>query len=1412
MSKVTSSHSPATSETPASITLRSTSRIVLVVLVLSLLALMVWHLNQETRQQLESQRQLDMAYASQLADHLSLNMRLKASVAQAFMHPFQTPPATPEQMDELLSSLRTVFASIERVAWLNSQGVVIHNSDVTSAHPAFIRYMLQRGKNEPFFYTFSTDDNGHICLLLRHSPASDSGYWVLRMDTSLLSEWLKEHMTDSYRWFLEDSEQQRIIASDKSSSTDSHATPLTAKVIAQTTHLTPLKGSDWHLRSLFDEQAASVKLLPQQLGKLLIFFACAVLTLGALYRLVHEQRSLLALNSASRRYLLQAGSVLGAIEERVLVTDLHGQLQYLNPQAEDMFGLSNRNAADWHLLKLMPRLDPMLLHDNGLYNSAGSDLVEIRQNGKPHLYNITRSDLTENNKQIGFVWVLRDVTEEQRASQVLQETRRRYQDIFDGTGTALCVLDLTELQRYLQEHDIGSPEALTRWLDDDPKHHEQISRRLNLTESNDVALSMFGADLNRQVWQHLFNNGLIRPDSLRMQLLHTLLNGGGVVEMEKRITTREGQIRHLWLLLRLPEEVDELQAVTLSISDITNRKLIENSLIERERFWSDVVNAVPDTIYVHDLSERRVLYSNNHLGPQLGYNQDEINKLGENFWVKILHPDDTELYQRMHNSQRVMGDDVLMQCELRWRHRDGNWRWFDIREQALARDSNGLVSRMIGVAKDITEQINRSESLLASEQRYRLLAESISDVIISTDAQLKINYVSPSVLSVLGYETEWIHEHGLFSLATNVKQIEGASALLERVRTAMGDPQRMSELRVQFQSQVFVFDCLHADGHTIPIELRLLPMWDDNGRLEGLLGIARDISLQRRAEKDLRMAATVFEHSTAAIMVTDPVGYIVQINDAFTRVTGYTSEQIIDKMPSILAVDNPQNSQFNYITRQLQHQGSWEGELLLRRKNEETFPAWVGITAVRDDDGDLVSYVGFFSDISERKANEQRIHRLAYYDPLTQLPNRTLFQDRLHTALQLAELNQEWVALMFLDLDRFKPINDSLGHAAGDRMLKEVAQRLNLCIESQDTVARMGGDEFTLLLHSQSQRETALNRAIHVGEQILLRLAQPFVLEGREFFVSASVGIALSPQDGNELSQLMKNADTAMYHAKERGKNNFQFYQADMNASALQRIELESDLRHALAQDEFHLAYQPQFSSDGKHLTGVEVLLRWKHPQRGYVSPSDFIPVLEELGLVVQVGDWVLHRACRQMAQWHDIGIQVPKISVNLSARQFSEGDLNLRIAEVLRQSGIPAGTLELEITESILMEDVASAMHTLAELKKLGIFIAIDDFGTGYSSLNYLKQFPLDVLKIDRSFVDNVPHGEKDAQIARAIIAMAHSLDLTVIAEGVENQAQLDFLRIHNCDEVQGYLLGRPMSARQFTALFSNHALFMLS
>ncbi|MGO4004607.1 sensor domain-containing protein [Pseudomonas fluorescens] len=996
-----------------------------------------------------------------------------------------------------------------------------------------------------------------------------------------------------------------------------------------------------------------------------------------------------------------------------------------------------------------------------------------------------------------------------RRQRQLLEGRRRYQDIFDGTGVALCVMDLSGLRSAFERARLQNLEQLRACLDNSAQR-QQLLQELRITEVNQVALHLLGVQSSEHAWKLLIEGTPLDDNSIGNLLLEAVFRQQSTLETEIKLKDRDGREQHLWLVVRLPHEQHDFRAVILSINDITSRKLVELSLLEREGFWSDVVRTVPDHLYVQDVISQRMIFSNHHLGQTLGYNKTELHQMGEYFWEILLHPEDAELYHRMRQEQRQTGYRQLMQCQLRFRHRDGKWRCFDIREQALARDPHEQVTRIIGVAKDVTDQIAASESLRDSEQRYRMLAESISDVIISTNSRLSLNYVSPSAQAVLGYDADWIFHNGWQSIVANPQQLTGIYSLMDRVSKALNNPEQLAQLRSQVQTQLFLFDCLRADGRKIPIELRLVLVWDDAGTFEGVLGVGRDISQQRRAEKDLRMAATVFEHSTSAILITDPAGYIVQANEAFSRVSGYEVAQVLDQLPNMLTVDEQQEAHLRYVLKQLHQHNTWEGEVWLKRRSGEHYPAWVGITAVLDDEGDLASYVCFFSDISERKASEQRIHRLAYYDALTHLPNRTLFQDRLHTALQTAQRQKSWVVLMFLDLDRFKPINDSLGHAAGDRMLKDMATRLLGCVDDDDTVARMGGDEFTLLLQPRATREQALNRAINVAEQILASLVRPFVLEAREFFVTASIGIALSPQDGNELSQLMKNADTAMYHAKERGKNNFQFYQADMNASALERLELESDLRHALEQNEFVLYYQPQFSGDGKRLTGTEALLRWRHPRRGLVPPGDFIPVLEELGLVVDVGDWVISEACRQLKTWHQAGVRVPKVSVNISTRQFSDGQLGNRIANILRDIGLPPACLELELTESILMREVSEAMQILAGLKNLGLSIAVDDFGTGYSSLNYLKQFPIDVLKIDRTFVDGLPSGEQDAQIARAIIAMAHSLNLAVIAEGVETHEQLEFLREHDCDEVQGYLFGRPMPAARFEAQFSNDALFV--
>ena len=450
-------------------------------------------------------------------------------------------------------------------------------------------------------------------------------------------------------------------------------------------------------------------------------------------------------------------------------------------------------------------------------------------------------------------------------------------------------------------------------------------------------------------------------------------------------------------------------------------------------------------------------------------------------------------------------------------------------------------------------------------------------------------------------------------------------------------------------------------------------------------------------------------------------------------------------------------------------------------------------TPLKSADNRVFRMVLLYTDITERRAAAQEIERLAFFDSLTGLPNRVLLKDRLNQMLTRAGRHKEKVALLFIDLDRFKEVNDTLGHGSGDLLLQVVAERLISCLRTSDTVARLGGDEFVVLLEGVDDREGVME----VAAKLLAAMAQPIQLFDREIYSGGSIGISLYPYDGDNVDTLFKNADTAMYHAKEQGRNTYRFYSSDMHTSALELLTLNSYLRHALERDELSLVYQPQLSFLTGELVGVEALIRWKHPDLGLIAPDRFIPLAEETGLIIPIGTWVLKQACYQAAQWINQGLKPVRVAVNLSAKQFRNPGLVATVRALLEQSGLPAHLLELELTEGMLIENIASTLETLKALKAMGVTLAIDDFGTGYSSLSYLKHFPLDRLKIDRSFVLEMAEKSGDsAAIVQAIIALAHSLKLTVIAEGVERQDQVEFLKQHCCDEMQGFLFSRPLTS----------------
>lgn len=570
-----------------------------------------------------------------------------------------------------------------------------------------------------------------------------------------------------------------------------------------------------------------------------------------------------------------------------------------------------------------------------------------------------------------------------------------------------------------------------------------------------------------------------------------------------------------------------------------------------------------------------------------------------------------------------------------------------------------------------------------------------------------------------------------------------------------------------------------------------------------LAGLAALLTRLGRAERSeaaaaarARLLTEVFENSGEAIVVTDAANRIIDINAAFTRLTGYARDEVLGQNPSILSAGRLSADDYHAMWESIQREGCWQGEIWDRRKDGSCYPKLLTIATLRDAQGAITHYIGSFTDISERKAAEDRINHLAHHDALTGLPNRLGLSDRLDQALAAARRDRQRLAVMFIDMDRFKAINDSLGHPVGDQLLVEVARRIKHCVRESDVVARFGGDEFVVV--ATGIADAAVTTASTLAEKIQRLLAQPYPISDHALHSTPSIGIGIFPDDGADADTLMKNADTAMYHAKARGRNNFQFFTAAMNAQAAERQQLESSLHQALRNGEFLLHFQPQVEALSGKVTGFEALARWNHPQQGLVPPLKFIPVAEETGLIEPLGDWVLDAACAQLRAFRQQGWPGLTMAVNLSAHQLRQVDLVPRVAAVLASHELDGAALELEVTESAAMDDPEASIRILSALRAMGVRVAIDDFGTGYSSLAYLKRLPIDCLKLDRSFVMDIETDANDAAICKATIALAHSLGLLVVGEGVETQAQYQFLKELGCDTLQGYYFSKPLPAEE--------------
>ncbi len=701
-----------------------------------------------------------------------------------------------------------------------------------------------------------------------------------------------------------------------------------------------------------------------------------------------------------------------------------------------------------------------------------------------------------------------------------------------------------------------------------------------------------------------------------------------------------------------------------------------------------------------------------------------------------------------------------------------------------------LEERIIGrvfTFTDITERLAAERQLRHSEAAFRSLVESSPDNIIRYDTDCRAVYVNQMLEA-----TTKLTPALLLGQTPTGRVFEGNNdrqhyeAALRQV-IATGEPQ---EIEIQVRNH---------QGELRIHHVRMAAERDETG-VVGALAFGRDITDIIRAEVELRIAAIAFE-SLEAITITDAEQRIIKVNRSFCRITGYTAEEALGKTPGQLLKSGRHDPMFyTEMWRCLTYEKHWQGEIWNRRKNGDIYPEWLNITAVSDPSGRVCNYVAAFSDISLHKKAEAEIHTLAFYDPLTSLPNRRLLLDRLEHTMASSARNKRHGAVLILDLDRFKELNDTKGHNIGDLLLIEVAARLQECVRADDTVARLGGDEFVVILVDLGPNpRQAASQAENIAEKMRSTINRSFNLQGSEYHTSPSIGISLFGNQEISIDELLKRADTAMYQAKHSGRNAIRFFDPTTHAAMEARIALDTDLRRALPEDQLILYFQPQIEGSGRVL-GAEALLRWQHPKKGMVSPLTFISLAEDTGLIVPIGQWVLETACRQLKTWESDPVsRYWSLAVNVSAQQFRQEDFVEKVLSIVAQSGIDPGRLKLELTESLVLDNVDDTIGKMQALKAAGLCFSLDDFGTGYSSLAYLSRLPLDQVKIDQSFVRNIGVTGADEVIIQTILGMAENLSLEAIAEGVETEEQLDFLRRSGCTYFQGYLFGRPIPIDDF-------------
>ncbi|MBI5460606.1 MAG: EAL domain-containing protein [Gammaproteobacteria bacterium] len=829
-----------------------------------------------------------------------------------------------------------------------------------------------------------------------------------------------------------------------------------------------------------------------------------------------------------------------------------------------------------------------------------------------------------------------------------------------------------------------------------------------------------------------------------------------------------GYLAKLFVAFRMHKQVLEA-----SIAQRTAEMLVVQRKLEA------TLDAIPDLVWLKDANG--VYLSCNPMFERL-YGASEADIVGKTDYDFV----DRELadFFREHDRIAMTAGKPSLNEEWLTFADDGSQGLFETIKTPMVNDG-GKVIGVLGIARDITARTQAERALLESQQRTLQYLNIAGVMLVALDSEGRVQLVNRKGCEMLGAAEADILGQDWFENFL-------PECIREDIREAFSQLIKGNIAPVEYLENAI----LTRGGEERIVAWHNAILRDESGRINGVLSSGEDITERKRAEAQVSLAAKVFEQSGEGILITDAQRNIIMVNQAFTAISGYSEAEVLGRNPRLLSSGRHDSTFYKAMWEAISTQGHWQGEVWNRRKDGSLYPELLSIMRVLDTNGEITHYIGISNDITQRKAAQEHIQRLAHFDPLTGLPNRVLLNDRICHDLRTAQRSRTQLTVMFVDLDHFKNVNDSLGHRIGDELLVAVALRLKTAVREVDTVSRQGGDEFILILPN-----TDADGAAHVAEKLLTTIAQSYQIENYELTVTLSIGIALYPGDGTDFEVLSKCADAAMYRAKHDGRNNYRFFTAEMQARSTHNLKMENALRRALERDQLQLHYQPQIALHDGSIVGVEALLRWRHPELGMVAPAVFIPIAEESGQILQIGEWALRSAVRQMKTWLDGGLAPMTMAVNLSAVQFRHPHLPELVTQILEEVTLAPHYLELELTEGVAMEDAPAAIAVMDRLHERGIRMSIDDFGTGYSSLSYLKRFKVHRLKIDQSFVREIGADAEDRAIVVAIIGLANSLGLKTIAEGVETAEQLAFLREQGCNEVQGYYFSKPLPAEQFEA-----------